>query len=484
MYQKNYNNYLNYREDSLEKSVNSVVSGYTDFSMFILQSYLNEPEIKEIMWKVKNSNEKEKEILREELNDSVQELYKMLLNYNFRQLQFHEVGGDSFLRVNSPTKYGDSLIDVRKSIYLVNMNQRPIIGFEPGRIVNGYRYVYPLFYDDEFVGSVEIEVSMGMVISELDSTYSDKDLGFMITKDIVDTVVFEDEQNGYEKSFLSDDYYYDKEISLYVSNSSFYNSIYNNQELLEMIKNEIMDDLSEHKTFSTTVSFQGEIYLIQLQGVNEISGDFAGYFYTIGVESQFALLEKSRNTAYVFTSLFIIFILFSIYFIHNKDKKIMELALVDQLTKLYNRRSFYEFANRENIKALRSNEPMCIAMLDIDYFKKINDTYGHIVGDEILKEFSAVVLKYIRKKDILARFGGEEFILLMTETTKEEAKLVVERIRKKVSEYNFKKAGKVTVSIGLSENNPEKSIDNNIEKADKALYMAKTNGRNRTEINW
>ena len=100
----NYNNYLNYREDSLEKSVNSVVSGYTDFSMFILQSYLNNPEIKEIMWKVKNSNEEEKQILREELNDTVQELYKMLLNYNFRQLQFHEVGGNSFLRVNSPTK--------------------------------------------------------------------------------------------------------------------------------------------------------------------------------------------------------------------------------------------------------------------------------------------------------------------------------------------------------------------------------------------
>ena len=336
------------------------------------------------------------------------------------------------------------------------MNQSSIIGFEPGRIVNGYRYVYPLFYNDEFVGSVEIEVSMGMVISELDSTYNDKDIGFMLTKDIVDTVVFEDEKNGYKKSFLSDDYYYDKEVNLYVNNYSLNNSIYNNQELLEIIKNEIKDKLKEHKTFSTTIKYQGEIYLIQLLGVNEISGNFAGYFYTMGVESQFALLEKSRNIAYAFTSLFIIFLLFSIYFIHNKDKKIMELALVDQLTKLYNRRSFYEFANRENLKALRSNEPMCIAMLDIDFFKKINDTYGHIVGDEILKEYSVVVLKYIRKKDIFARFGGEEFILLMTETSKEEAELVVERIRKKVSEYNFKKAGKVTVSIGLSENNPEK----------------------------
>jgi diguanylate cyclase (GGDEF)-like protein len=121
-------------------------------------------------------------------------------------------------------------------------------------------------------------------------------------------------------------------------------------------------------------------------------------------------------------------------------------------------------------------------MIDIDHFKEVNDKHGHKVGDKVLVEFANVIKENLRGSDIYARWGGEEFIVLMPETKIEQALKVAERLRKSVENYNFSEISKLTISIGVVQKPPlEMKIDEVIIRADNALYKAKNNGRNRVE---
>lgn len=157
-------------------------------------------------------------------------------------------------------------------------------------------------------------------------------------------------------------------------------------------------------------------------------------------------------------------------------------ATRDNLTKLYNRRRFNEFLEAEIERSRRYKIPLSLAMFDIDHFKKINDTYGHTTGDIVLKELAKVVNETIRKYDIVARWGGEEFVILVPNSKAEETALMAEKIREKIEKYAFTEAGVVTCSFGATEYKDGDSIDSLVTRADQALYKAKEQGRNRVEI--
>jgi diguanylate cyclase (GGDEF)-like protein len=159
-----------------------------------------------------------------------------------------------------------------------------------------------------------------------------------------------------------------------------------------------------------------------------------------------------------------------------------ELVKIDNLTKVYNRKTFLELAEQEIKNSIRFDTPISFLMIDIDYFKKCNDTYGHLYGDEILKEVAKILKENLREIDFIGRYGGEEFIILITKPI-EIAFKKAEELRTKV-----KNAKKVTISIGISSNyNPKTSdiiknisILTLINNADNALYDAKKSGRNKT----
>lgn len=167
---------------------------------------------------------------------------------------------------------------------------------------------------------------------------------------------------------------------------------------------------------------------------------------------------------------------------HVMEEQIRELAFKDPLTGLGNRRGFTELGMNEVERALRYNHPMSLLMLDIDYFKEINDAFGHQAGDEVLKGLAECINHTLRLSDLKARWGGDEFIVLLLETDREKAVELAERLRKQVSEWNFPIAGKVAVSIGLSSMESQDNLDSIIRRADKALYLAKHYGRNRIEV--
>ena len=162
------------------------------------------------------------------------------------------------------------------------------------------------------------------------------------------------------------------------------------------------------------------------------------------------------------------------------------MSVLDGLTGLYNRRQFELGLEQEFNRTKRHPADFSLAILDIDFFKKVNDTFGHQYGDYVLKTVADIMKSSFRKTDLLYRYGGEELIVIMPETNIENANIPVQRLRRAVEEYNYDYNGvktKVTVSIGLTKNyNEFSSAAELLKSADESLYKAKESGRNRVVV--
>lgn len=172
--------------------------------------------------------------------------------------------------------------------------------------------------------------------------------------------------------------------------------------------------------------------------------------------------------------------------IESLYREVERLSRIDPLTELSNRRSFSTDAARFFKLAVRHKKKMSCAMLDIDFFKKVNDNYGHGFGDTVLIEVAKTCKKKVRSTDLLARFGGEEFCFLFPETDLQGASLITERIRIKISELKFnseKNRFTITASIGVAGLiDSDHSIEDMIKRSDVCLYKAKESGRNRVVV--
>jgi diguanylate cyclase (GGDEF)-like protein len=163
-------------------------------------------------------------------------------------------------------------------------------------------------------------------------------------------------------------------------------------------------------------------------------------------------------------------------------QELEEIARQDPLTKLSNRRDMVDRLDYERNRANRSGRPFCIAMADIDHFKKVNDTYGHDAGDTILEKVSELMTHTMRRQDIVSRWGGEEFLVLMPETDLEGSTTAMEKVRETIEETVFHHRDddiRITITIGISQYSEQLGIDETIKHADLALYNGKTAGRNR-----
>ncbi|MCW4150638.1 GGDEF domain-containing protein [Halomonas sp. 18H] len=172
--------------------------------------------------------------------------------------------------------------------------------------------------------------------------------------------------------------------------------------------------------------------------------------------------------------------------LHHQHKKVLRLSLMDELTGLGNRRYMFNFTELLFEQSQRSGHPLSMVLLDLDHFKRVNDEFGHPAGDQVLIVIAGALLSEVRKADVLARLGGEEFCVLMPETDTECALEVIERIRQRVESLSPREFGvpvTVTVSLGLATvTNDDASFDHLYSRADQALYQAKAKGRNRVAV--
>jgi diguanylate cyclase (GGDEF)-like protein len=221
-----------------------------------------------------------------------------------------------------------------------------------------------------------------------------------------------------------------------------------------------------------------EIYVPIIKN-NSFSGAFELYYdisKNVKETSAYTNLIFKLNLLISFAIFISFFIL--LYWISAKSLKEKELISKDYLTNLYNRRYFYEIIENFMNLSKRNKTSISLCMIDIDNFKNINDKYGHGIGDTVLKTFAKEIKKIIRNSDIVVRFGGEEFLLLLPNTSINNAEVLANKVcthfNDLSSEVHF------TVSIGIAEYKKDKSIDTLINEADKCLYQAKEKGKNQS----
>ena len=171
--------------------------------------------------------------------------------------------------------------------------------------------------------------------------------------------------------------------------------------------------------------------------------------------------------------------------LRSANEKLLQLSRTDSLTGLLNRRAFYEVMDGEIARSERQNMPLSIVMLDLDHFKRINDSMGHLAGDAVLKEFSGRISTAVRHYDVLCRYGGEEFLVLLPGSEIASAVKTAERFREIIAGTPFEAINRkinVTSSLGVAQHREGENADVLVDRADSALYKAKQKGRNRVEI--
>lgn len=189
--------------------------------------------------------------------------------------------------------------------------------------------------------------------------------------------------------------------------------------------------------------------------------------------------DKVAFSRYVFSLLLLTFVVNVMEFaLYSSYTKLQKLAEEDELTKTYNRRKLKEVLQSEIERSSRYKTPLCVALFDIDNFKRINDTYGHNVGDDVLRHLAKTVKNSIRTNDSFGRWGGEEFLLILPHLSLEEARKACEKIRCIITQTEFATVGSITCSFGLSDYALANNFDTVISQCDHAMYEAKNMGKN------
>ncbi|MEA3512314.1 MAG: diguanylate cyclase [Campylobacterota bacterium] len=614
----------------------------------IFRTQIDIDEIKNIFKDAKNTTEPNKKIIREKLYNKLNDTYSLLKESNIKQLHFHLPNNESFLRFHRPYKFGDDLTKIRETVKYVNENKKPIFGFEEGRIYNGYRFVFPLSYKNEYIGSVEISFSTIAMTTEMIKNFNVVSK-FLISKDIVKEKVFKSEKNNYSQS-LFEDFLYETKIantirhfnknneiatasnktkkilkqnamsihsfSLYDEASKsimtfikvinpvtnkvsgiltirsdnhyvasqttnfyllligatitilfslvfIYKSINEKKILNELVDEktniltkinreleeseyvlEILNENLEQKVDERTkelklanenlklfIDTQDSIVILtdgeELNFANKKFFEFFGFEdlenfnkyhnciceYFIENDRFFHLgkLKEDENWVSVLETLGhsqrVVSLMRSDFKVHalsvtinkfNENLKIItftdisqtmlgyikleEKTIHDKLTDAYNREYFEQNYKRHINQFKNDGYKFGLALLDIDHFKLVNDTYGHDMGDEILIKFVKIIEEYSRKDDILIRWGGEEFIMILKVNSKKDLEKALEHIRKVLEIQKYGIVGQKTCSIGGTIFKDDEDIKETIKRADTAVYEAKETGRNKVVI--
>jgi diguanylate cyclase (GGDEF)-like protein len=288
----------------------------------------------------------------------------------------------------------------------------------------------------------------------------------------------------YQTRFQRKIYFIDKKGNLVLSGNSFKQkkiNILNNPGLDQIAKQILANTKSE--SLHLEYDLNGESIYLNSRFLPEL-----GWHLLVeqNLESELKPLQKlllvNAAIGFAITIMVLLIVLLSV---RRYQKRIEKSAATDSLTKLLNRQAFDFVFQQALLDSERSRQPVSVALMDIDYFKKINDKHGHLIGDHVLKEIAAIARRSLRESDVICRWGGEEFLLLLKNCSLEKATSIAENLRSTIAANDFSRTTdlakgrlSLTVSMGVAECKSQESEDSVFERADVALYQAKENGRN------
>ena len=471
--------YYQQKQKGLRAEYLVALNGFSMLADFIFSQKINTPEVLALMHQAANQPGR-RDLARARLLELLTPLYAEITRLHFRQLHFHLPDSSSFLRFHRPRKYGDSLVGVRDTVVAANTTKEKITGFEEGRIFNGFRFVYPLFYQQQHCGSVEISISFAALDQALSRLFM-KTYLFVLNRAVVEQKVFAAELGNYKQSPLSPRLLNDREVmDLAAADTADLPAA-----TIELLDRAIADhhqrelERWQPVTFSTEIDGAG--YVATMLPINNYTSKPVAYL--LSYEEDRVPLNHRRDFIFTLLLLTILFLgtLHFILFTHRARKRFEKLSAIDALTGVWARGKGAELFGLEHERARRYHTPYVLILLDVDHFKSINDTFGHQTGDQVLIRLTGLLRDNLRKSDYLCRWGGEEFIIFLPQTSQPAGLAIAEKLRQLVAECRFKWAGAVTISLGLtSYEGGETSLEEIIRRADQALYEAKKSGRNRT----
>ncbi len=580
----------------------SIIRGFQSQADIIYYNRINVKDVIDLYKRVPDASEAERAEIRKKLYSLLLPVYRNISLYHLKQMHFHLSNNESFLRFHRPERFGDDLTGVRDSVAYVNRTHKPVSGFEEGRIFNGYRFVYPLFDGNDYLGSVELSISMQTILERIrDDIHADAH--FIILADTVKSKVFPDEQNYYAPSELFGDYMHEKalgpnhtpETAALIRNyirengpldkvlargNAFNFFEFDEQTLHAITFVPVVNAISQHTVAYLIIDRKHEdlqtrfnqykimafviiallallFYLLyranlqrnaieidkrQLQSLIDLQRNvviltdghtlkFANRFFyeSFNYDSLEHFLEEHdcicdlfiaddrffhlgkvpegkqwvkalmetpatrrivkmldrEGTPRVYTvsvnpipghRYIVVFTDISLTILNQRELE--QRASRDKLTHAYNREfldaSFHKLCHSANAQ----QKLLGVIMVDLDHFKRINDTYGHNRGDEVLKMFVSIIRHAIRQEDFIIRWGGEEFLLLMMVDSLHSLMAIAEGVRERIENATFEGVGQITASFGITLYHDGDNLKNTVARSDKALYEAKSSGRN------
>ena len=475
-----YNLYLQQQLKIYNASIEATKYAYDTTAQTVFETTINTPKIQAWMAKAAAGDHKQQEQVRQELYHELVGLYEILEKKDLRQLHFHLPQSVSFLRFHRFQLHGDSLKEVRPTIDAVNQMHREVSGFEEGKTYNGFRHVFPIFHDQKFVGSVELSYSFDAIRTITEKLYP-AHYELILKKEIVHGTVSKEEQKNYLPFFLNQDYFVDNQLDHRIDP-------YYGEELLAAIQDAIRPQafelLPRNAPFALDTEIEGKRYLVLFNPIKSFTNEKVGYIITYVLDEHLKVVDQKFWYLFVVPlvviPLVVFLVTFGAYRLRRNEERLKQMAHYDSLTNSANRNSLRSEIQYMIAYAIRYPKSLCVIFIDIDYFKTINDTYGHEMGDRALSELSQLIQERLRQSDIFGRWGGEEFLILLPSTELHDAIAIAENLRALVEGHPFPH-GSMTCSFGVAQWMRDETQEEWINRADKMLYEAKQNGRNQVQ---
>lgn len=290
-YKNEVNGIADTRTANLTNQYNAMLKTYSMVANTIFSEVVDKPDVLVAVSQAQQSDELDQAVYRGKLFAMLNDCFQRLVDKDFRQFHFHFPDGTSFLRFNKPSKFGDSLFDLRPSLRIVNIKGKPIEGFEEGRAHNGFRYIFPLSYEGKRIGSVELSVSFNAFKETMERLYAPDEYAFMIKRSSVENTVFEDEAKFYRPSDLNPLYLYEtvEGDSLFGKGASKIGSGIKTA-INHQIAKKYSSFLDKEEAFSVGVSLGSSNYIITFLPIKNIGGSIVAYIFSYVEDSSFSSL--------------------------------------------------------------------------------------------------------------------------------------------------------------------------------------------------
>ena len=389
--------------------------------------------------------------------------FSILKRYSINYLSIYTPSGKIVLNMHKPTKKENRL--------------KPALFSKPKINELLMEYKKPLYYQGVLLAFLQTAISYNLLKEELRRLFKGY-YEYIVKSSLIGKGIFSYGNHLFVQSDLNPNYFYEENTIGHNANIK--------EELIHAlnlsIKEKIAKQLQKGNSFAIVTKMNGTYYTITFLAIKKKKSTI-GYLISYKQDPTIATFDAIFWQNLILGNILLAIALLFIYYVFETKNRFEKIAVTDKLTGLYNRYKFYQVANQELSRAKRHNRPLSLILLDIDQFKKINDSYGHDIGDYILKRIANLLKNNLRKYDLIFRWGGEEFLILAPETDAKGAMRLAEKIRKLIASQNFERAGNVRVSLGITELTPQdKEIDALIKRADTALYISKKEGRNRATL--